>query len=124
MSRPDTKSRMLRWRVPVLIALGAWLVIELLFIGQAMHVDAFDFWQAIKVTVPRTVMWLFFAPLAVVLGFWFIIQLFNGVASLGVDTASGGVAFFAHIGGFVAGLVVVFVYLMFNRPPERVTYID
>jgi hypothetical protein len=71
MSRPDTESRMLRWRVPGLIALGAWLVIELLFIGQAMHVDAFDFRQAIKVTVPRTVMWLFFAPLAVVLAFWF-----------------------------------------------------
>jgi len=62
---------MRRWRVPALIALGAWLVIELLFVGQAMHVDAFDFWQAIKVTVPRTAMWLLFAPLAVVLAFWF-----------------------------------------------------
>jgi len=71
MIRPDTESRLGRWLVPALIALGAWLVIELLFIGQAMHVDAFDFWQAIKVTVPRTVMWLFFAPLAVVLAFWF-----------------------------------------------------
>lgn len=57
--------------MPALIALSAWLVIELLFIGQAMHVDAFNFWQAIKVTVPRTAMWLLFAPLAVSLGFWF-----------------------------------------------------
>ena len=71
MSRPYTESRWRRWRVPALIALGAWLVIELLFIGQAMHVDAVGFWQAIKVTVPRTAMWLMFAPLAVVLGFWF-----------------------------------------------------
>jgi signal transduction histidine kinase len=62
---------MRRWRVPALIALGAWLVIELLFIGQAMHMDAFDFWQAIKVTVPRTAMWLFFSPLAVILAFCF-----------------------------------------------------
>ena len=30
-----------------------------------------DFWQAIKVTVPRTATWLFFAPLAVLLAFWF-----------------------------------------------------
>jgi len=71
MSQPDTESRMLRWPVPAVIALGAWLVIELLFIGQAMHVDAFDFWPALKITVPRTAMWLIFAPLAVVLAFWF-----------------------------------------------------
>src|SRR5215475_10176953 len=71
MSRPDSESWVRRWRVPALIALGAWLVIELLFIGQSMHVEAFDFWQAIKVAVPRTAMWLLFAPLAVVLGFWF-----------------------------------------------------
>src|SRR5262245_62787435 len=71
MIRPDTESRRRGWRVPALIALAAWLVIELLFIGQTMHTDAFDFWRAIKFTVPRTAMWLFFAPLAVVLAFWF-----------------------------------------------------
>jgi two-component sensor histidine kinase len=71
MIRSDTESRVRRWRTPALIALGAWLIIELLFIGQAMHMDAFDFWEAIKGTVPRTAMWLFFAPLAVILAFWF-----------------------------------------------------
>jgi membrane associated rhomboid family serine protease len=45
-------------------------------------------------------------PALVVLGFWIILQLFSGLASLGMD-ASGGVAFFAHVGGFVAGLVLV-----------------
>jgi membrane associated rhomboid family serine protease len=46
-------------------------------------------------------------PALIVLGFWFIIQLFNGVLSLGATTmATGGVAWFAHIGGFLAGLVV------------------
>lgn len=46
-------------------------------------------------------------PALIVLGFWFIVQLFNGFLSLGVATAAtGGVAWFAHIGGFVAGLVV------------------
>ncbi len=56
-------------------------------------------------------------PALVVLGFWFVTQLFNGVASLGVDTMSGGVAFFAHIGGFVAGLVLARIFLLFKPPP-------
>jgi membrane associated rhomboid family serine protease len=43
----------------------------------------------------------------VFLGVWFVTQLFNGVASLGVETAqTGGVAFWAHIGGFVFGLII------------------
>lgn len=46
-------------------------------------------------------------PALIVLGFWFIVQLFNGFLSLGAATmATGGVAWFAHIGGFLAGLVV------------------
>jgi membrane associated rhomboid family serine protease len=45
-------------------------------------------------------------PALLVLGYWFVLQLIDGFASLGADTAQGGVAFFAHIGGFVAGMVV------------------
>jgi membrane associated rhomboid family serine protease len=45
-------------------------------------------------------------PAIVVLGFWFVLQLIDGVASLGAETVDGGVAFFAHIGGFVAGAVI------------------
>jgi membrane associated rhomboid family serine protease len=45
-------------------------------------------------------------PAAVVLGLWFVLQLFEGVLSLGA-TEVGGVAFWAHIGGFVAGMVMV-----------------
>jgi membrane associated rhomboid family serine protease len=56
-------------------------------------------------------------PALLVLGFWFVMQLFNGVASLGVSTVSGGVAFFAHIGGFVAGLVLARLFLFFKPPP-------
>jgi membrane associated rhomboid family serine protease len=41
------------------------------------------------------------------LGIWFVTQLFSGFASLGVDTAqTGGVAVWAHIGGFVFGLLL------------------
>jgi membrane associated rhomboid family serine protease len=63
-------------------------------------------------------------PSLVILGFWFALQLFNGVASLGVETAGGGVAFFAHIGGFVAGMIGAFIYTMFNPPPPRPLYKD
>ena len=42
-------------------------------------------------------------PAFYVLGFWFIIQLINGLPALGQDV-SGGVAWFAHIGGFLAGM--------------------
>jgi membrane associated rhomboid family serine protease len=46
-------------------------------------------------------------PAIVFIGFWFVLQLFNGLASLGVTTnESGGVAFWAHIGGFLAGLLL------------------
>ncbi len=54
-------------------------------------------------------------PAIFVLGLWFLIQLFTGVASVGVVDRQdvGGVAWFAHIGGFVAGLVLI--YLMGGR---------
>jgi membrane associated rhomboid family serine protease len=41
-------------------------------------------------------------PAIIVLGFWFVLQVIDGLASVGV-TQTGGVAVFAHIGGFVAG---------------------
>jgi membrane associated rhomboid family serine protease len=46
-------------------------------------------------------------PAFLVIGFWFILQLGSGLASLGAGEAeAGGVAWFAHIGGFVVGLVL------------------
>lgn len=43
--------------------------------------------------------------------FWFLTQFLNGVASLGVVTAeTGGVAYWAHVGGFAGGLVVMWLY--------------
>jgi len=46
-------------------------------------------------------------PAVFLLGFWFLWQLIAGVGSIG---SSGGVAFFAHIGGFLAGLLLVFPF--------------
>ena len=39
------------------------------------------------------------------LGYWFFLQLISGATSLS-DSASGGVAFWAHVGGFIAGLII------------------
>jgi membrane associated rhomboid family serine protease len=44
-------------------------------------------------------------PAMFVLGFWFFNQLTNGLGSLGFDT-TGGVAWFAHIGGFITGVML------------------
>jgi membrane associated rhomboid family serine protease len=89
--------------------LGAYLV---LFPGARVTTAIFVvfFYQLIEV------------PAVVVLVFWFVLQLVSGVGSLGVDDATtGGVAFFAHIGGFVFGAAVAFLVRLSGgagRPPR------
>jgi membrane associated rhomboid family serine protease len=56
-------------------------------------------------------------PAWLVLILWFLVQLFDGTASLGAETSDGGVAFFAHIGGFVFGLILTQVVMLFYRQP-------
>lgn len=53
-------------------------------------------------------------PARLVLGFWFVLQLFNGLMAFGVAQA-GGVAWFAHVGGFVAGLLLVRLFTLGRR---------
>ncbi len=84
----------------------------------------FILYPGTRVRVNALLLWNFDIPALVVLGYWFILQLFNGVLSLGADSSYGGVAFFAHIGGFVAGLLFAFVVTMFKGPPERLTYVN
>jgi membrane associated rhomboid family serine protease len=55
-------------------------------------------------------------PAIAVLGFWILIQLFNGIGSMAATTETGGVAYMAHIGGFVAGLVLVKLMASPRRP--------
>jgi membrane associated rhomboid family serine protease len=45
-------------------------------------------------------------PAIVLLGFWFAVQVFDSLVSLGPSGSSGGIALFAHVGGFLAGVVV------------------
>src|SRR6187397_411006 len=57
-------------------------------------------------------------PAIVFLGLWFVTQFLSGVGSLGAATAgqsAGGVAFWAHVAGFAAGVVGIFLF----RRPER-----
>jgi len=47
----------------------------------------------------------------ILIGFWFLTQLLAGVASLGATTEqTAGIAFWAHIGGFIAGLILLNVF--------------
>ena len=61
-------------------------------------------------------------PVVLYLGFWFISQLFNGLFALAAMDVfqGGGVAWWAHIGGFIFGLVIVKLI----SPPEPRTYAD
>ncbi len=72
--------------------------------------------------VIKTLIFFFVIPLPIriyawiLIGFWFIQQLFSGITSLGPRAQTGGVAFFAHVGGFICGVLLVWVF----RKPERV----
>lgn len=55
-----------------------------------------------------------------VIAFWFVLQLLSGVASLSAaQAAQGGVAFFAHIGGFIAGVALIAPVWASRRRRER-----
>ena len=48
-------------------------------------------------------------PAAFLLLYWFAIQFFSGVGSVGYSASDGGVAWFAHVGGFIAGMLLVWL---------------
>jgi membrane associated rhomboid family serine protease len=45
-------------------------------------------------------------PALIVIGFWIVLQFFSGIGSIAVSADTGGIAYMAHIGGFIAGLVL------------------
>lgn len=49
-------------------------------------------------------------PALVVIGFWIVLQFVSGIGSISNAAQSGGVAYMAHIGGFIAGFVLTFVF--------------
>src|SRR5262249_30097248 len=73
--------------------LGAYLLLFPQATVQTLVIFGF-FWRLLRV------------PAVVVLGFWIVVQILNGLGSFG---AAGGVAWFAHIGGFFAGMLLLLV---------------
>jgi len=61
----------------------------------------------IRVFMGRGVM---HAPALMVIGLWILLQVFSGIGSLQTTGQQGGVAYMAHIGGFVAGLILAFLF--------------
>jgi membrane associated rhomboid family serine protease len=49
-------------------------------------------------------------PALIVIGFWIVLQLFSGIGSIANTADTGGVAYMAHIGGFIAGFVLTFLF--------------
>jgi membrane associated rhomboid family serine protease len=54
-------------------------------------------------------------PAFLVLGVWFMLQLYDGAGSVGA--AGGGIAYFAHIGGFVAGMLLIHAFATHRKRP-------
>jgi len=63
--------------------------------------------QQVRVLIGRVV-----TPMSalIVIGFWIVLQFFSGFASIADTADTGGVAYMAHIGGFVAGFVLTFFF--------------
>lgn len=63
----------------------------------------------------RVHVWVLFTimslPAFLVVGLWFVFQVINGMGILGGEEAAGGIAYAAHIGGFVAGLLLVKLFV-------------
>jgi membrane associated rhomboid family serine protease len=73
----------------------------------------------VVVVIPILFFWdVMKLPALIVLGFWFVTQLFQGTLALAVETtATGGVAWWAHIGGFVFGMIAVNIFKRKSRRP-------
>jgi membrane associated rhomboid family serine protease len=72
---------------------------------DALVPDFFGFWRMMTI------------PASLVLGFWFILQIFSGVGSIGAT--GGGVAWFAHIGGFAFGWILgMLTKKILNKEPR------
>jgi len=63
--------------------------------------------QQVKVLIGRSV-----TPVSalIVIGGWIVLQFFSGFASIANTADTGGVAYIAHIGGFIAGFVLTFLF--------------
>ncbi|MCE5293086.1 MAG: rhomboid family intramembrane serine protease [Chlamydiales bacterium] len=54
----------------------------------------------------------------IVIGFWFLLQFSSGISSLYSTSSEGGVAYMAHVGGFLSGLMIA-IFLSKITPPQK-----
>jgi membrane associated rhomboid family serine protease len=66
---------------------------------------------SIKITIFPLIFWTFQLPAVLVLGYWFLIQFLQGYEMLSIETAThgGGTAWWAHVGGFVTGMLLAMI---------------
>jgi membrane associated rhomboid family serine protease len=71
--------------------------------------------------VPFFFVFFVWLPAWVVLGYWFVVQFLSGAATsiAATNSSGGGVAFWAHVGGFVSGLLLI---RLFPSRPRRYRY--
>jgi membrane associated rhomboid family serine protease len=97
-SQPDSGVPMVGASGAIGGVMGAYIV---LYPRVRVHMLVFLGFYVTRIVVPAVFM----------LGYWFLLQLFGGAAALG--RAGGGVAFWAHVGGFLAGSLLV---IPFRKP--------
>jgi membrane associated rhomboid family serine protease len=80
----------------------------------------------VKVILTLGIIWLrpIMVPAVLMIGVWALLQFINGLGSIAVSQQTSGVAYWAHIGGFIAGLVITLLSRSFldrgTSPPSRV----
>jgi membrane associated rhomboid family serine protease len=55
-------------------------------------------------------------PALAVIGIWILLQFVSGIGSISSTAETGGVAYLAHIGGFIAGFVLTFLFRGRGQP--------
>lgn len=76
----------------------------------------------IKTLIPLGFLfWAARVPAWVFIGLWFVLQLVEGLTTV-TDVTGGGVAYFAHVGGFVTGLALVRLFAQSNRVDQLRAY--
>jgi membrane associated rhomboid family serine protease len=74
----------------------------------------------IKLTIFPFVFWTFELPAMLVLGYWFLLQFLQGYQMLAIENATrgGGTAWWAHVGGFISGMLLAM--MMEPRRPKAI----
>jgi membrane associated rhomboid family serine protease len=79
-------------------------------------------WARVTIVIPIIFLpWTLQVPALFVLGWWFVQQSFYGIAAIS-SAAAGGIAFWAHIGGFVLGMILILPFIGRTRRRRVVRY--